>query len=80
MLPPEDRSAVARALARSSWPVRRYRLGEEPPDDLRAFTTAEERLAMMWPLALAAWSLTGEPIPDYDRRAAPIRRFSRVTS
>jgi hypothetical protein len=49
-------------------------LGAEPSDDLSGTTTAEERLAMMWPLALEAWALSGRPIPDYERSAAPVRR------
>jgi hypothetical protein len=58
---------------RGHWPVRKFRLGEEPSDDLSATTTAEERLAMMWPLALEAWSLTGKPLADYARSEAPVR-------
>ena len=57
---------------RKAWPVRVYRLGEEPPDDLRATTTAEQRLAMMWPLAVEAFSLSGKPMPDYRRVEAPV--------
>jgi hypothetical protein len=60
---------------RGAWPVRKYRLGQEPCDDLSQTTTAEERLAMMWPLALEAWSLTGKPLPDYARCDAPVRRL-----
>lgn len=41
---------------RASWPIRQFRLGEEPGEDLSATTTAEERLSMMWPLALDAFS------------------------
>ena len=26
---------------------------------------------MMWPLALAAWSVAGQPVPDYARSEAP---------
>lgn len=63
-----------KARDRSSWPVRAYRLGSEPADDLSAVTTAEERLAMMWPLALEAWELTGRPLPRYTRRETPISR------
>ena len=59
---------------RGKWPVRKYALGQEPGDDLRDTTTAEERLAMMWPLALEAWSLMGVPIPDSDRGSMPVRR------
>lgn len=62
-----------RAAARRGWPVRVFRLGEEPEDDLRASTTAAERLAMMWPLAVDAWTLSGREIPDYERHEAPIR-------
>lgn len=60
--------------SRSSWPVRKYRLGEEPGNDLAASTTPEERVAMMWPLALEAWSLAGRPIPEYRRPETPVRR------
>jgi hypothetical protein len=44
----------------------------EPLDDLRATSTAEERLAMMWPLALEAFSLTGRPLPGYGRAETPV--------
>jgi hypothetical protein len=62
----------ASAHDRHSWPVRAYALGNEPPDDLSATTTPEERLAMMWPLALEAWELTGRPLPQYERRQTPL--------
>jgi hypothetical protein len=66
--------------SRKAWPVRRYRLGEEPGDDLSRSTTAEERLAMMPGLAAEAWSLAGQPLPTYARGATPIaRRPWRVT-
>jgi hypothetical protein len=68
---------AGRRAARASWPVRRYRLGEEPPDDLSACTTPEQRLAMMWPLALEAWTLSGKALPDYSRACAPIRVVRR---
>jgi hypothetical protein len=67
--------AERRRRARLSWPVRAYRLGHEPPDDLSAESTPEERLASMWPLALEAWRLAGQPIPDYDRAHIPARLF-----
>lgn len=73
----EDATRAVRAAARKSWPVRKHRLGDEPSDDLSATTTAEQRLEMMWPLALEAWSLSGRPLPDYARSAAPVRRFRR---
>ena len=53
--------------------MRKLRLTDEPADDLSATTTAEERLAMMWPLAVEAWSLTGRPMPEYERKDTPVR-------
>ena len=58
---------------RHRWPVQKYRLGHEPGDDLSGTTTAEERLAMMWPLTLEAWALAGLEIPTYDRGEAVVR-------
>ncbi len=63
-----------RSEARSSWPIRKYRLGEEPSEDLSATTTVEERLGMMWRLARDAWAVTGRPIPDYPREKTPISK------
>lgn len=66
-------SAEERAKARASWPVRRFKLGEEPDEDLRATTTPEQRLAMMWRLALDAWASQGQPLPSYTREETPGR-------
>jgi hypothetical protein len=68
-------AGAARREKRKSWPVRVFRLGEEPDDDLSQATSAEARLDMMWPLALEAWSLTGRALPDYPREKIPIRRL-----
>jgi hypothetical protein len=65
---------------RSAWPVRRFRLGEEPAADLGGSTTPEQRLEMTWPLALEAWALTGRPLPRYARAHAPVRRLPLSTS
>jgi len=73
-----DRSR--RAVARQRWPVRKTSLGDARGADLSATTTAEERLAMMWPLALDSWSFTGQPIPQYQRAHAPVRRLPRGAS
>jgi hypothetical protein len=70
----QGRSPVTRAAERGSWPVRVYRRGTEPPDDLTSTSTPEERLAMMWPLAVEAFSLTGRPMPVYRREEAPVAR------
>ena len=63
----------AKSADRRHWPVRRFTLATQPPEDLSGETTAEERLEMMWPLALDAWTLAGLPLPDYPRGAAPVR-------
>jgi len=73
----ESSEERVRAARRRAWPVRKYRLGFEPSDNLSDSTTPVERLEMMWPLALEAWSLTGAPLPDYPRSQAPIRWFRR---
>jgi hypothetical protein len=54
-----------------------YPLGGEPPEDLSATTTAQERLAMMWPLAVEAWTVAGWSIPQYSRAEMPVRVRSR---
>ncbi len=54
---PAQTTEDERRNRRASWPVRRFRLGEEPVDDLSSTTTAEERIAMMWPLAKDAFSI-----------------------
>lgn len=63
----------AKSPDRSHWPVLRFTLAAPPPEDLSGETTAEERLEMMWPLALDAWTLAGLSLPDYPRGAAPVR-------
>lgn len=69
----DDPDAAERAKRRRNWPLRAYSLGDEPSDNLSATTTAEERLAMMWPLAVEAWALAGKPMPDYTRESMPVR-------
>lgn len=62
-----------RQRERSNWPIRVRRLGEEAIDD----TTPEQRIAMMWELAVQAWAIAGKPIPDYDRAHTPVRILRR---
>jgi hypothetical protein len=62
-----------RARHRRSWVVRVHRLDNQPRDDLSGQTTAEERLAMMWPLAVEAWSLSGRQLAEYSRAETPVR-------
>jgi hypothetical protein len=64
--------AAPTPVDRGSWPVRVYRLGAEPSDDLSATSTPEERLAMMEPLALEAFALSGRPLPTYGRAESPV--------
>ena len=73
----QERERAARAEARRSWPVRKFRLGEEPADDLSGTTTAKERLEMMWPMTVDAWTLAGRTIPDYPRDKTPVRVIRR---
>jgi hypothetical protein len=67
-----ERAQAAAAASRGSWPVRVFRLGAEPPDDLSGTSTPEQRLAMMWPLALEAFALTRRPLPEYRRFDTPV--------
>lgn len=74
--PPSDDAARSRAdrrAARCDWPMRRFRLGEEPGDDLTGTTSAAERFAMVWRLSLDAWVMTGRPLPEYRRDQMPGR-------
>ncbi|GIW52050.1 MAG: hypothetical protein KatS3mg081_1405 [Gemmatimonadales bacterium] len=50
-----------------------FPLGSEPGSDLSGVTTPEQRLAMMWELALEAWELAGQALPTYDRASIPVR-------
>ena len=66
-----DAAASGRRRARAAWPVRKFRLGEEPDDF--ADTTVEERVAMVWQMTLDAWSSAGREIPTYRRSEMPVR-------
>lgn len=63
--------AARRRQRAEEWPVRRYALGHEPPLDPLDSTTVDERLALMWPLAIEMWELSGREVPDYRRDEAP---------
>ncbi len=62
---------MARRDARRMMPIRLYRLGEEPGDDLTPLTSAAERLAMVALLSRRMWRLTGQPEPAYTRATIP---------
>lgn len=65
--------------ARASWPgVVSNLAGASEAADLRATTTAEQRVALVWELTLGAWSLTGKPLPSYERAQMPGRVVRRT--
>jgi hypothetical protein len=67
----ERGASEQRRRARSRWPIVRFRLGDEPSDDLSPTTTPAERIAMMRALAESAWRLAGRELPTYDRAHIP---------
>lgn len=64
-----------RRAARAAWPVKAFRLGDEPreSENLEFVTTADERLAMVWRLTRDAWASSGRPYPAYTRDQTPGR-------
>jgi hypothetical protein len=68
----ESDGFAARAAKRGTWPVVRYELGAEPADAVSG-SSIEERLDMMWPLALDAWASSGKPLPAYERSENPAK-------
>ena len=72
-----DDSSRARRERRRAWPVRIYDLGKEPGDDLSATTTPEQRLAMVWPLTVEAYTLAGisvDPVPRGQMKVRIVHR------
>ena len=59
--------------------IRIVRLGDNDDKALFATTTAGERLEMMWPLALDAWAMKGEPVDELrlPRHVVHIQRYRR---
>ena len=68
----DEAARDARRRARASWPIRVFRLGEEPPDDV-SHLTPDERIALVWPLTVRAWRLSGRELPDVPRSQWPGR-------
>ena len=52
--------------------VRKYRIGEEPVDDLTPFTTAEERFELVRELSGRLVEFRREPVPHYSRNEIPV--------
>ncbi len=59
-------------------PVRVFRLGEEPLDDLRGTTTAEERIEMVVALSARMLELTHHIPVAYTRDSMPVRVLHRA--
>ncbi|MDQ3225311.1 MAG: hypothetical protein M3Q50_01590 [Chloroflexota bacterium] len=57
---------------RSDLRARVHRLGEEPRDDLRVCTSANERLALVAELTREMWALAGLEMPTYSRAQIPV--------
>ena len=71
--------ALERRRARADWPVRKFRLDEEPVDDFSTYTV-EERLAMTWQMTCDAWASAGLPMPAYSRNEMPIRVIRKTSA
>lgn len=65
-----------RALQRASWSIQKFKLGEEPEDDLSHLTVAE-RVAMVWRVTQDAWASSGMPLPTYTRAEIPGRMIRK---
>lgn len=72
-----DDARARRTAARAAWPIRKTSLDAEGSADILVDTTPEERLAMMWELAVTAWTMSGHPMPDYQRSSMPGRVVRR---
>ena len=59
--------------------IRVIRPGDPEPRDPVRDLTPQERLAMMWPLALDAWEFMGEPViePRLPRHIVRVLRGAR---
>lgn len=62
-----------RRRARAAWPVRRFRLGEEPLVDERDASTVDERVALVWKLTCEQWAIGNREWPAYRRSEMPGR-------
>ena len=59
-------------------PVRVFRLGSEPGDDLSRQSSPAERLEMVATLSQRMWDLTGRVVPTYARERMPVRVLRRA--
>lgn len=49
---------------RSHWQIRKTTLADQGSENDLADKTADERVGMMWQLALDAWAMKGEPVVE----------------
>ncbi|MGM0576091.1 MAG: hypothetical protein ACQEXJ_10220 [Myxococcota bacterium] len=68
----DDEARASRAAARARWPGAVVRLDDVPEVDVLRRPPGE-LVGMVRDLTLAAWSMAGRPIPDYDRAHMPGR-------
>lgn len=67
-------SPEERRHARANWPVRVFRLGEEPPAaEAYAHLSPEARLRLVQALSQRMAELAGIAYPTWDRGAIPLR-------
>jgi hypothetical protein len=57
--------------------VRKFRLGEEPMDDVLVSLSPDERLALVFELTRRMWQLQGSPPCPYSRETIPVRVIGR---
>ena len=65
----EERQARADERRRSMR-VELHTLESSPP---ATATTAEERVAMVWPITCDVWAMSGREMPAYERKEMPVR-------
>jgi hypothetical protein len=72
-----DEARRARAAERrkraDSYPIRRYRIDDEPLLDQRVDTTVAERVEEVLRLSIEAFRASGQPWPSYARGEMPGR-------
>jgi hypothetical protein len=64
--------ATADKNPRDDLPVHVNRLGEEPPDNLKESTSAEERFHMVRLLTERMWTINGRTAARYARSTIPV--------
>lgn len=65
----DERQARAEERRRSMT-VEVHTLESAPP---ATALTAEERVAMVWPITCDVWALSGREMPTYERKDMPVR-------